>query len=154
MTRRLLLLIGVLAVAARAGAQEIAVPDAPETKTVKGYAIVSILIEREPFWRLVIVYRDDLKNEGRDEHTGESYYLDPATGTKTFRPDGASELIKQFNTMNFSTQSMNRRVLQHLSQHGKIPPSTVVGAPESPANQVLDDRTPTPKPLTPPKVKK
>jgi hypothetical protein len=63
-------------------------------------------------------------------------------GTFSFKPagklltceyfgDDAAQLIVQLNTMNFSTVSMQKRVIQVCGKDGKIPPGTVSGTPST-----------------------
>lgn len=44
----------------------------------------------------------------------------------------ARKFIKFCNTANFSTNSMQKRILQKLGTDGKIPPGTVTGTPDPP----------------------
>lgn len=111
-------------------AQEVAVPDTPVPATITSYKIVSFTQEREPDWRFVITYKDSNGKLYTDEHYGKNTVIEPGTGQSVNRPEGADELMKQLNTGNFTTTSQVKRLLQHLSQHGKIPPSTVQGTPE------------------------
>lgn len=46
----------------------------------------------------------------------------------------AHNMIKWLNTANFTTNSMQKRVLQKLMADGKLPLGTVQGTPESPAS--------------------
>jgi hypothetical protein len=110
-------------------AQEMAVPDTPVPSTITSYKIVGFSQEREPDWRFTITYKDSNNMVYRDEHYGLTTLTGP-DGKPITRPEGADELMKQLNTGNFSTTSMVKRLLQHLVQHGKIPPSTVQGTPE------------------------
>ena len=114
-------------------AQEYAKPDAPVSATITEYRIIRFAQQREPDWRFTIVYRDNNGKEYSDEHFGLSETPDPANpgGPPITNPNGADKFLKQMNTMNFSTTSMVRRLLQHLEDHGKIPPSTVQGTPDS-----------------------
>ena len=145
-----------------AAAQEGAKPDVPVNKTVNLYRIIRFSQERKPDWRFVITFEDDQGGVYTDEHYGPSQIPDPANpGSFTENPNGAEKFLKQMNTTNFSTNSMTKRLLEHLELHGKIPPSTVVGTPESPTS--LDSEVAVPKtkppvksvpPPPPPKVKK
>jgi hypothetical protein len=45
--------------------------------------------------------------------------------------DDAEQLITQLNTMNFSTVSLQKRVIQVCGKDGKIPPGTVSGTPST-----------------------
>ena len=68
--------------------------------------------------------------------------IEVAPGTFAFRPDGktltceyygddAQQLLVQLNTMNFSTVSLQKRVIQVCGKDGKIPPGTVSGTPQT-----------------------
>lgn len=61
----------------------------------------------------------------RDNHDVASQY--EYTGTQ------AVEMMKWMNTANFSVNSMQKRVLQKLTQDGKLPPGNVTGTPDTPA---------------------
>jgi hypothetical protein len=111
-------------------AQEMAVPDAPVPATITSYKIIAFSQEREPDWRFVITFKDSNGKIYRDEHYGATSLPNPAGGEPINNPEGADSFLKQMNTTNFSTTSMVKRLLQHLVQHGKIPPSTVAGTPE------------------------
>jgi hypothetical protein len=63
-------------------------------------------------------------------------------GTFGLKPDGkiltceyfgddAMDLLTQLNTMNFSTVSLQKRVIQVCGKDGKIPPGTVSGTPQT-----------------------
>jgi hypothetical protein len=56
-----------------------------------------------------------------DEHGGKF--------THTYSGQTAIDFIKYINTANFSTTSLNKRILQKLSNDGVIP-GTVTGAPD------------------------
>jgi hypothetical protein len=118
------LVIVLLLVPTAAFSQETAVPDTPVPTTITSYRVTGFSLEREPEWRFVIVYKDNNNKEYRDDHHG------PSTVSGVNNPEGADELIRALNTANLSTNSLMKRLLQHLVQHGKIPPSTVQGAPE------------------------
>jgi hypothetical protein len=45
--------------------------------------------------------------------------------------DDAAQLLTQLNTMNFSTVSLQKRVIQTCGKDGKIPPGTVSGTPQT-----------------------
>jgi hypothetical protein len=45
--------------------------------------------------------------------------------------DDAEQLMTQLNTMNFSTVSLQKRVIQVCGKDGKIPPGTVSGTPST-----------------------
>ena len=77
-------------------------------------------------------------------------------GAFNFKPDGkpltceyygddAQQLLTQLNTMNFSTVSLQKRVIQTCVKDKKIPPGTVSGTPST--------FTPT-KTVPPPIIKK
>jgi hypothetical protein len=77
-----------------------------------------------------------------------------AAGTFAFLPNGktmdchylgpdAEVLLKQLNTMNFSTVSMQKRVIQQCQKDGKIGAGTITGTPSPPT-------VPPPMPLPPP----
>jgi hypothetical protein len=142
---RVFTIIALLAAAAPVAAQEVAVPDTPVEVTVKAYAIISIHTERVPDWRFVIAFTDDQGKRQEDVHYGPSYVTDPSTGTKTAIPEGAENLCKQMNTANMSIKSMNKRALEHLVAHGKIPPSTVQGEPQPPTVRETDQPPVKPK---------
>lgn len=42
----------------------------------------------------------------------------------------ATKFMKTMNTANFTTKSMQKRILEKLSADGKLPPGTVTGAPD------------------------
>jgi len=48
--------------------------------------------------------------------------------------DPAVQMMKWMNTANFSVNSMQKRVLQKLTQDGKLPPGEVTGTPDPPAS--------------------
>lgn len=125
------LLVGILAVGilgARAPfAQEVAVPDKPITSTVTSYEIEAFSWERLPEWRFTIRYRDNNGVTYADEHYGLVTMPGPTGPIK--RAEGADEFMLTLNTLNLSTTSMIKRLLQHLVQHGKIPASSVQGTP-------------------------
>lgn len=125
---RVVLCLGVALWVMTARAQEIAVPDTPVAATITSYKIVAFSQEREPDWKFTIVYKDSNGKVYEDEHYGLSTVQGPE-GPIT-RPEGADALMKFMNTANFATTSQIKRLLQHLVQHGKIPPSTVTGTPE------------------------
>ncbi len=110
-------------------AQEIAVPTTPVVTTITSYKVTGFALEREPDWRFRITYQDSNGKVYTDEHYGPSVRQTP-TGPVD-NPDGADVFLKQLNTMNFSTTSLTKRLLQHLVQHGKIPAATVTGTPET-----------------------
>lgn len=110
--------------------QEIAVPDKPEVLTVSSYHITGFSFEREPDYKFSIRYKDSVGKEYIDEHIGPSSLPNPSGGPAITNPIGAEGFVKQINTTNFSTTSLNRRLLQHLATHGKIPPSTITGEVE------------------------
>lgn len=127
--------------------QEMAVPDKPIVSTVTSYKIIAFSQEREPDWRFVITYKDSNDKVYRDEHHGLNSLPNPEGGAPINNPEGADELMKQLNTGNFSTTSMIRRLLQHLVTHGKIPPSTVQGTPETAAVVLNPFNLSTPIPM-------
>ena len=68
--------------------------------------------------------------------------LEAAPGAFNFKPDGksltceyygddAQQLLVQLNTMNFSTVSLQKRVIQTCVKDKKIPPGTVSGTPST-----------------------
>jgi hypothetical protein len=109
-------------------AQEMAVPTTPVPITITSYRIVSFEMDREPEWRFTITYKDSNDKIYKDVHFGPSSISGP--NGPTARPEGAEELIKQLNTADFRTNSLIKRLLQHLVTHGKIPAATVTGKPE------------------------
>jgi hypothetical protein len=141
-----------LFLAAVASAQESAKPIEPVDKTVREYKIIRFAQQRVPDWRFVITYVDDQGGEYADEHYGPVYTTDPSnpSGPPIKNPNGADELLKTFNTMNFSTNSMVKRLLQHLQDHGKIPPSTIAGTPDAPTAVVTSPAPAKPTPAKPP----
>jgi hypothetical protein len=143
---RALMIVALLFAAAPVAGQEVAVPDAPVTVTVKAYAVIGMLIEHTPEYRLSIYFTDDQGKRQEDNHVGPSYFTDPITGTKTALPEGAESLIKQLNTANMSVKSMVKRSLEHLITHGKIPPSTIQGTPQPPTSVELNNPPVIPKP--------
>jgi hypothetical protein len=62
-----------------------------------------------------------------------SFAFRPAGKTLTceYFGDDAAQLIVQLNTMNFSTVSLQKRVIQVCGKDGKIPPGTVSGTPST-----------------------
>lgn len=44
--------------------------------------------------------------------------------------DQATQMMRQLNTANNSTKSMQKRILEKLTADGKIPPGTVSGTPD------------------------
>jgi hypothetical protein len=65
-----------------------------------------------------------------------------ASGAFSFKPNGkvltcdyfgddAEQLLTQLNTMNFSTVSLQKRVIQTCVKDKKIPPGTVSGTPST-----------------------
>jgi hypothetical protein len=50
----------------------------------------------------------------------------------TYQGQQAMDMMKWMNTANFSTTSMNKRILQKLEQDGKLPAGEIVGAPDTP----------------------
>jgi len=52
----------------------------------------------------------------------------------SYRYEGqqAIDMMKWMNTANFSVNSMQKRVLQKLSQDGMLPPGNVTGVPDPP----------------------
>lgn len=46
--------------------------------------------------------------------------------------DQATDYIKWINTANFSTKSMQKRILEKLTAEGVLPPGTVTGTPDPP----------------------
>lgn len=118
-----------LAAAAALVAQEVAVPDKPVVSAITGYQVIGFSQERYPDWRFTITYRDNNEKVYTDVHVGLTTIQGPAGPVSN--PEGADTFLKQWNTMNFSNISQTKRLLQHLVQHGKIPPSTVTGTPES-----------------------
>jgi hypothetical protein len=67
------------------------------------------------------------------EVTAGSFAFKPAGKTLTcdYFGDDAASLIVQLNTMNFSTVSLQKRVIQVCGKDGKIPPGTVSGTPST-----------------------
>lgn len=55
-----------------------------------------------------------------------------ATLTCTYEGQQAQDMMKWMNTANFSTTSMQKRILQKLEQDGKLPPGEITGAPDPP----------------------
>lgn len=92
------------------------------------YRVVSMLLDRE-------VVTLDATAPGlvsirlRDNHDVETVCQ--------YLGDEAIDLMKWMNTANFSTNSMHKRVLQKLTNDGKLPPGTVTGTPDPPV-VVLD----------------
>ena len=152
----LLFVLLLLLAAAPATAQESAVPITPVEKTVKAYRVNSVTTARRPDWRVLIAYEDDQGGTYIDEHYGPcTLVVPPGGGTPAKAPECAEDLAKQYNTANFSTNSMAKRTLEHLIAHGKIPPSTVQGTPETFTERAAPPplKTTLPPPTTP-KVKK
>ena len=131
MTKRASLIIAAVMLCGSASAQEIAVPTTPVTVTITSYKVTGFSQEREPDWRFSITYQDSTGKVYVDQHYGLTSRPNPAGGQPLVNPEGADSFLKQLNTTNFSTTSMNKRLLQHLIQHGKIPASTVTGTPEA-----------------------
>jgi len=127
---RYVLSLAVLLLASTVSAQEIAVPDKPLTVTITSYKVIGFSQERDPDWRFSITYQDSTGKTYVDQHYGLSSRPNPAGGQPIVNPEGADSLLKQLNTMNFTTTSLTKRLLQHLIAHGKIPASTVTGTPE------------------------
>lgn len=115
----------VLLVWAAPIAQEIAVPNTPIVATITSYEIVSFEMERIPEWSFRISYRDSNEKMYVDQHRGQSMLLNGLQN-----PNAAEPFLRQLNTANFATNSLVKRLLQHLVQHGKIPAATVQGTPE------------------------
>lgn len=105
-------LLGGAAMAALS-AQEKADLTTPETVTVASYEIAGIELRRLPRWTLRIVYMDDHGVEHYDVH----------------QDDEAMALITALNKADLSTNSLERRALQHLISEGKIPAATITGTP-------------------------
>lgn len=120
----------LVALSAHAFGQEVAVPDKPVPMTVTSYRVVGFSQETDPEWRFVITYKDSNGAVYTDAHHGKAVVLVPG-GQPIANPEGADAFLKQLNTANFTTNSLTKRLLQHLVQHGKIPASTVTGTPES-----------------------
>ena len=122
MTARFAVLV-LLALAAPAAAQEVAVPEVPVDVTVRAYKIVAFSQQQTPDWRFVITWTDDQGKMGNDEHFGLNYLPDPAnpSGPPLYNPTGADAFLKQLNTMNFTTTSMVKRLLSHLVSHRQDP---------------------------------
>lgn len=64
----------------------------------------------------------------RDNHDGRSVFA--------YAGDDAIDMIKWINTANFTTHSLNKRLLQKLSNDGHLP-GTVTGTPEPPTHADL-----------------
>ena len=126
MQTKLMLLCPVLLSIA---AQEIAVPVKPIVRTVTSFRIIGYYQERDPDWRFTIKWRDSNGDVFTDTHYGVTLQNNP-NGPPTIRPEGADVFIKQMNTANFSTVSFERRLMEHLEKHGKIPAFTVTGEVE------------------------
>jgi hypothetical protein len=106
------ILFGIVLAAAAAMGQEVAVPDKPVPSTITSYKIIAFSQEREPDWRFVITFQDSNGKVYRDEHHGLNSLPNPAGDEPINNPEGADAFLKQV-------------------QHGKIPPSSVTGTPES-----------------------
>ena len=48
----------------------------------------------------------------------------------TYTGDVALTLMRQLNTMDFSTISLHKRILQRLEDDGKLQPGTITGSPD------------------------
>jgi hypothetical protein len=55
--------------------------------------------------------------------------------TYTYQGQEAIDFMKFMNTANFSVNSMQKRILQKLSNDGKLPPGTVTGTPDPAASE-------------------
>lgn len=100
-------------VAVNTFAQEKADLTTPLTVTTSSYEIAGIELRRLPRWTLRIVYMDDRGQEHYDVHQDEE----------------AEALIIALNKADLSTNSLERRALQHLISEGKIPAATISGTP-------------------------
>jgi hypothetical protein len=105
-------------------AEELELTDPPTTTvvtTVTNYHVVSILMDREAVVGIstepglvAIQVKDNNEVRVHCQYVGAQ----------------AITLMKQFNTMNFSVNSMHKRVLQKLSADGLLPPGEVTGTPD------------------------
>lgn len=113
----------VLALSVTALAQERATLTTPVLPAeITGYSIAEVRIARYPNWLLEIVYQNNTGQVLKDTHMG----VFEATGN----PTGADVLVKSLNKANLSTQSLERRALQHLIDEKKIPASSITGTPQ------------------------
>lgn len=125
-----LLLMAFVFCASDAAAQEVAVPDKPVQVAVTSYRIIALSQTFEPEPRFTITYVDNTGRVYTDEHEGPSQVPNPSGGDPMVNPAGADAFLRQMNTADFRSVSVVKRLLQHLVQHGKIPPATVTGTPE------------------------
>ena len=95
-------------------AQEIASIDTPIQKTVSTFSIDGFSFSRMPWWRVSVVYRDNLDNTFTDTQTDVE----------------ARDMIIQLNKADLSTRSLERRLMEHLIKEGKIPAATITGVPQ------------------------
>ena len=89
----------------------------PTTATTTQYAVRGLVLSRNPtaidesFVRVTV--EDNFGVKSAHEYSGAE----------------AAALLTQLNTMNFSTVSLQKRLLQKLVADGKLPPGTVTGTP-------------------------
>jgi hypothetical protein len=50
----------------------------------------------------------------------------------TYEGQQAIDMMKWMNTANFTVNSMQKRILQKLSNDGKLPPGDITGTPDTP----------------------
>lgn len=90
----------------------------PAPASVTTYRVVTMLIDREPYARLLITVVGD---NGSRVQVG---YSDETGGTT------AATLIAALNTANLSTKSLQKRVLEKLVADGFLPSGNVTGTPD------------------------
>lgn len=122
MRRILIALIAALALGVAGSAQERVSLSAPVT-TPNGTKWAVSMIHQERFPPRVVVEAvlldasDNVLQTVRDEHTQASAVT-------------AASLLTILNTMNNSTTSEEKRILQHLQSEGKIGAGSVTGSPQ------------------------
>jgi hypothetical protein len=99
----------------------------PPPPAVSEYQIATVLMQRLPVWQLAITYVDNLGVFHHHTHTGVFH--------ATTNPNGADVLVKQLNTINLSTKSLEQRAKEHLDTCttgvGETPgPATMSGSPD------------------------
>lgn len=101
--------------------QEKSVLTTPITTTITEYQVVGMQFSRSPSWYLTITYQDNLGRTYTDLHT---------TPPQNEQSADAQTLIIALNKANLTIKSLERRLMEHLVQEGKIPASTITGVPQ------------------------
>ena len=90
----------------------------PRVLTVTDYRIISLEMVFEPILSVTITYADNTGTTTEDVHVAGA-----APGS------GAAALISIVNQADHRSSSLERRLLEHLAEEGKIPAVTVTGKP-------------------------